>query len=153
MADKISIEHRSWNMSRIKGKDTALEVKVRKYLWHHGYRYRKNLKTLPGKPDIVLTKYSIVIFVNGCFWHHHNCKYGYVPKTRTEFWLNKFNKNIENDLKHEQQLRQMGYDVITVWECELKEDFDSCMSQLVDDIESLIDEKNKYNLSDEEYDV
>ena len=105
MADKLSPEKRSWNMSRIKGKDTAIEVRVRKYLFSQGFRYRKNVKELPGKPDIVLPKYHTVVFVNGCFWHRHQgCKYAYMPKSRIEFWQKKFNRNVENDSLHRREL-------------------------------------------------
>ncbi len=138
MDDRISRKHRSWNMSRIKGTDTSLEIKVRKYLWHRGYRYRKNYNKLPGKPDIVLTKYMIVIFVNGCFWHHHDCKLGYTPKSNVDFWINKFQKNRENDLKNIIELEQNGYYVITLWECELKENFEIRMQELIDEIENQI---------------
>ena len=135
MPDRISREKRSWNMSQIKGKDTSIEIIVRKYLFHHGFRYRKNVTTLPGKPDILLPKYKTVIFVNGCFWHHHyGCKLAYIPKTNIEYWIDKFNTNIENDIKHEKELKQMGYKVITVWECELKECFEYRMTELMSEI-------------------
>ena len=98
MTDRITPEKRSWNMSRIKGKDTKIEVEVRKYLFSKGYRFRKNDKRYPGKPDIVLPKYHVAIFVHGCFWHRHEgCKDATTPKTRTEFWLEKFDKNVKND--------------------------------------------------------
>ena len=98
MADRISPEHRSWNMSRIKGKDTKIEVMVRQYLFHYGFRFRKNDKRYPGKPDVVLPKYKTAIFVHGCFWHRHEgCKLATTPKTRTEFWMEKFAKNVAND--------------------------------------------------------
>ena len=100
MADVHTKETRSYNMSRIKGKNTKPEMLVRRFLHAHGYRYRLHDKKLPGKPDIVLPKYKTVIFVHGCFWHgHKNCKYFVVPKTRTEWWLNKINGNIANDAK------------------------------------------------------
>ena len=93
-------EQRSYNMSRIKGKDTKPEMLVRRFLHANGFRYKLHDKKLPGKPDIVLPKYRTVIFVHGCFWHgHKNCKYFVVPKTRTEWWLNKINGNIANDIK------------------------------------------------------
>lgn len=112
---------RSYNMSCIKGKNTKPEEIVRKYLFSQGFRYRKNDKKLPGKPDIVLPKYKTVIFVNGCFWHkHEGCKYFVVPKTRTEFWLNKVNRNQERDIEVHQKLASMGWYSITIWECELK---------------------------------
>ena len=112
---------RSYNMSQIKGKDTKPEELVRKYLFSQGFRYRKNDARLPGKPDIVLPKYKTVIFVNGCFWHkHEGCKYFVEPKTRTEFWMNKINRNQERDKEVKQQLAKMGWHSITIWECELK---------------------------------
>ena len=136
MPDHISKEKRSWNMTQIKSKNTSIEVKVRKYLYHKGFRYRKNFKDLPGTPDIFLRKYNITIFINGCFWHHHyNCKLAYIPKTRTNYWLKKLNKNIENDIKVEKLLVQMGYKVIIVWECELKECFEYRMKELIEEIE------------------
>lgn len=98
MTDTISKEHRSWNMSQVKGKDTKPEVQVRSWLFQHGFRFRKNDPRYPGKPDVVLPKYKTVIFVNGCFWHHHEgCRYAFVPKTRTDFWLVKFRRNRVND--------------------------------------------------------
>lgn len=138
MPDKISKEKRSWDMAQIKDKDTSIEVKVRKYLYHKGFRYRKNVKELPGKPDIYLSKYNTVIFVNGCFWHHHyNCKLSYIPKSKTDYWIKKFNRNIENDLKHEKELKQLGIKVITVWECEIKECFEYRMNELIEEIQHL----------------
>lgn len=112
---------RSYNMSRIKGKNTKPEEIVRKYLFSKGFRYRKNDKKLPGTPDIVLPKYKTVIFVNGCFWHgHKDCRYFVVPKTNTDFWLNKINTNIERDKRKQEALKELGWNVIVVWECELK---------------------------------
>lgn len=108
-------------MSRIKGKDTKPEMLVRTFLHANGFRYRLHVKNLPGKPDIVLPKYKTVIFVHGCFWHgHEGCKYYVVPKTKTEWWLNKINGNIFNDTKSEQALKVSGWKVITLWECDLK---------------------------------
>lgn len=110
-------------MSRIKGKDTKPEVMVRKYLFSQGFRYRKNDRRLPGTPDIVLPKYKTCIFVNGCFWHgHENCRYFVVPKTNTEFWQNKINRNIERDNENFNDLKKTGWKVIVVWECQLKKD-------------------------------
>jgi len=121
MADVHSKETRSYNMSKIRGKDTKPELLVRKYLHSQGFRYRLHLKTLPGKPDIVLPKYKVVIFVNGCFWHGHaDCKYYVVPKTRTDWWLNKITTNIKNDRLATSELLAGGWKVIDVWECELK---------------------------------
>ncbi len=121
MADVHSKAVRSYNMSRIKGKDTKPEMLVRRFLHGHGYRYKLHDKTLPGKPDIVLPKYNTVIFIHGCFWHgHSNCKYYVVPKTRTGWWLAKINGNIANDKKHLTALRKAGWKIITIWECQLK---------------------------------
>ena len=132
MTDRITPEHRSWNMSRIKGKDTKIEVKVRSWLFSKGFRFRKNDRRYPGTPDIVLPKYKTVIFINGCFWHRHEgCRYATTPKTRTEFWMNKFEKNVDNDRKHKEELETMGWRVITLWECELKKNsFEDTMNRL-----------------------
>ena len=119
MADSLTPERRSWNMSRIRGKDTAIEIKVRKWLYHQGYRYRKNVAKLPGKPDIVLNSYKTVVFIQGCFWHRHpGCKDATTPKTRTAFWEEKFSKNVSNDIKHKAELEAMGYNVVVLWECD-----------------------------------
>lgn len=132
MADRLTPEKRSWNMSRVHNTDTSIEVKVRKYLFSKGFRFRKNVKTLPGKPDIVLPKYKTVIFVHGCFWHRHEgCKDNTTPKTRTEFWEEKFRKNVENDRLHMESLRMNGWNVIIIWECEIEKDFDNTMDRVV----------------------
>ncbi|MFT4154335.1 very short patch repair endonuclease [Parafilimonas sp.] len=124
MADVHSKAVRSYNMSRIKGKDTKPEMLVRRFLHANGFRYKLHDKTLPGKPDIVLPKYKTVIFVHGCFWHgHEGCKYYVVPKTRTEWWLNKINGNIANDAKATAALKEQGWKIISLWECELKPAF------------------------------
>lgn len=137
MPDRITKEQRSYNMSKIKGKDTNIEVKVRKYLYHHGYRYRKNVKGLPGTPDILLTKQRIAIFVNGCFWHHHyNCKLAVYPKSRIDYWKSKIDKNVDNDVKNYNLLKQLDYKVMVIWECELNEAFDSRMKELIEEIEN-----------------
>ena len=135
MADRMTKKQRSINMSHIKSKDTSIELKVRKYLYHHGFRYKKNDKTLPGTPDIVISKYRVVIFINGCFWHHHyNCKHATLPKTRQDYWLKKIDRNVDNDLKHYKELEQLDYKVIVVWECEIKECFEYRMRELVNEI-------------------
>jgi len=121
MADVHSKETRSYNMSRIKGKDTKPELLVRRFLHKNGFRYRIHVKKLPGTPDIVLPKYKTVIFVHGCFWHGHDgCKYYVVPKTRTEWWLNKINGNIAKDKSAKELLNAEGWNVIEVWECDFK---------------------------------
>ena len=135
MPDNLTKEQRHKNMSAIKGKDTSIEVRVRKYLWSHGFRYRKNVKDLPGKPDIVIPKYKTVIFINGCFWHHHfNCRHATIPKSNNDYWVKKINRNVDNDIKNYNLLQQMDYNVITVWECEIKEDFDHRMKLLIEEI-------------------
>lgn len=147
MSDLISPEHRSWNMSRIGSKDTKIEIMVRKYLFSKGYRFRKNDKRYPGKPDIVLPKYRIVIFVNGCFWHQHpGCKNATIPKSNIEFWQKKLRRNAENDEKNNKILSEMGWNVITLWECDLKRNFEFCMEELIKNIEdSIHDNKNISN--------
>lgn len=133
MADVHDKATRSYNMSRIRNKDTKPEMLVRKFLFANGFRYRLNDKKLPGKPDIVLPKYKTVIFINGCFWHgHENCKYFRLPKTRTEWWKEKIECNIENDRKKQTQLTEAGYKVIIVWECEIKDK--SFYSTIIDEI-------------------
>ena len=135
MADSLSPEKRSWNMSRVKGKDTSIEIQVRKYLFSQGFRYRKHVSTLPGKPDIVLPKYHAVVFVNGCFWHRHpGCKDAYMPKSRMEFWQEKFDHNIQNDEQHRKELTEAGWKVITIWECEINKHFDKTMKSLISQI-------------------
>ncbi len=121
MADVHTKEQRSYNMSQIKGKDTKPEMLVRRFLHANGFRYKLHDKTLPGKPDIVLPKFKTVIFVHGCFWHgHKGCKYFVVPKTRTEWWINKINKNKNNDTKAIKALKKDGWKTIHIWECDLK---------------------------------
>ena len=114
-------ETRSYNMSRIKGRKTKPEEIIAKYLFSQGFRYRRNVKKLPGTPDIVLKKYKTVIFVNGCFWHmHEGCKYFVWPKDNSEFWKNKLLTNKERDEKEKKEMEKLGWKVIVVWECQLK---------------------------------
>lgn len=121
MPDVHTPEQRSYNMSRIRNKNTKPEELVRKYLFSQGFRYRKNVARLPGKPDIVLPKYKTVIFVNGCFWHGHNgCQYFVWPKNNAEFWKTKIEENIRRDKIAVEKLEQMGWKVVVIWECELK---------------------------------
>ena len=123
-------------MSRIKGKDTGIEVAVRKRLFSYGYRYRKNDKRLPGKPDIVFPKYKTVVFIHGCFWHmHSNCKIARIPKSNTDFWITKLNHNVEKDQKNKQQLERMGWKVITIWECEIENNLDSVTQMIVSELQ------------------
>lgn len=121
MADFLSSEERSIRMSRIHSVSTKPELLLRHAIWHRGFRYRVNAKTLPGRPDIVLPKYRTVIFVHGCFWHgHKGCKVYSVPKTNTEFWLAKVARNQERDQEVWRKLEAKGWSVIIVWECQLK---------------------------------
>ena len=118
---KVS-EQRSRNMSAIKSKNTKPEIAVRKVLHSMGYRFRLHGKDLPGSPDIVLPKYRTVIFVHGCFWHRHkDCKYATTPKTREEFWNNKFRSNVERDLEIQEKIKNLNWRSVVIWECEIKD--------------------------------
>lgn len=139
MADVHSPKTRSYNMSRIRSKDTKPEEIVRKYLFSKGFRYRKNDARFPGKPDIVLPKYKTVIFVNGCFWHkHEGCKYFVWPENNADFWKEKISANVERDQTIYRQLHQLGWNVLVIWECELKQkNRDDSLSKLVADIREI----------------
>jgi DNA mismatch endonuclease (patch repair protein) len=127
---------RSYNMSQIKGKNTKPEMLVRKFLFSKGYRYRLHVKNLPGKPDIVLPKYKTIIFINGCFWHgHENCKYYVIPKTRTQWWLDKINSTKQKDFENFLQLSESGWKIVTIFECELKGDkLNKTLNKLLDEL-------------------
>ena len=145
--DIISEERRSWNMSRIKGKDTKPELVVRSILHKMGYRFRLHRKELPGKPDIVLPKYKTVIFVHGCFWHRHKkCKFAYTPKSRVKFWKDKFAETVKRDKQHLKQLKENGWEVFIVWECETKD-----MDKLKKIINKISQEINCALLSSSDY--
>ena len=119
MVDKLTQEKRSWNMGRVRNKHTKPELIVRSLLHREGYRFRLHKKELPGRPDIVLPKFNIVVLVHGCFWHRHkNCSDATTPKTRTDFWKNKFAENEERDRRTKKALQQAGWKVIVIWECE-----------------------------------
>ena len=119
--DRVSAEARSRNMARVRSRDTAPEVKIRSLLHRLGFRFRLCDKSLPGKPDIVLKKYKTVIFVNGCFWHHHeNCPKSKLPETNGAFWEKKINSNVERDRKNKKQLVACGWRVIVIWECQVR---------------------------------
>ena len=120
MADTHSKEVRSMNMSHIRSKNSKPEEKVRKYLFSKGFRYRKNVRSLQGCPDIVLPKYKTVIFVNGCFWHHHDCGRFVWPSTNEEYWHKKIDGNVERDARNTEILKEQGWNVLTIWECQLK---------------------------------
>jgi len=143
MPDNHSKEIRSLNMSRIRAVNNSYEEQVRKYLFARGLRYRKNDKRYPGKPDIVLPKYKVMIFINGCFWHKHNgCKRAVLPKSNIEYWIPKLQANQERDKANRRYLEQSGWRVITVWECELKKDlFQQTMKRLYKIITTFSGEK------------
>ena len=119
MSDIFSFQKRSDIMSKIGGKNTKPEILVRKFLFSKGFRYRINVKTLPGKPDIVLPKYKTVIFINGCFWHGHNCKKGKLPSSNLDFWREKISNNKSRDDKNSDLLIKLGWKVIIIWQCEI----------------------------------
>ncbi len=138
MPDRMTPEQRHDCMASIHSEDTRPEQAVRRELWHRGYRFRKCVRTLPGTPDIVLPKYRTCIFVNGCFWHgHKGCSKFVMPKTRTEFWVNKIARNQERDLVNIQRLESIGWSAITVWECELGK---SSIENTMEKIESTLEE-------------
>lgn len=131
MADTITRERRSWNMSRIKGQNTGPEVRLRSLLHRAGFRFRIHAKELPGRPDIILPKYRAAIFVHGCFWHRHaGCRNATMPSTRTEFWQAKFDANISRDERNRAALQAAGWTVFTIWECELKSDAPGVVERL-----------------------
>jgi DNA mismatch endonuclease, patch repair protein len=131
MVDRLSSERRSWNMSRIRGKDTGPERRLRSMLHRAGFRFRLHDRKLPGRPDIVLGKYRSVVFVHGCYWHRHEgCPRATTPSTRTDFWLNKFAATVERDKRKTAELENMGWRVITVWECELESDPEAVLDDL-----------------------
>lgn len=144
MADVLTPEQRSYNMSRISGKNTKPEEMVRKFLFSQGFRYRKNDVRLPGKPDIVLPKYKTVIFVNGCFWHgHEGCRYFVWPKNNSEFWRIKINGNIQRDKHNHYILIKQGWHIIDIWECELKNgDANRTLTRVVQKLRSINPERD-----------
>ncbi len=132
MADNHTPEARSYNMSRIRSKDTGPEEKVRKFLFSNGYRYRKNVKALPGCPDIVIKKYKTVIFIHGCFWHMHDCGRFKWPSTNEEYWYKKINRNVERDQQNKMRLEAEGWQVIIIWECEImKNEFNETKKRII----------------------
>lgn len=136
MTDVHDIATRSYNMSKVRSVDTKPEMLVRKFLHSKGFRFRLHNKGLPGKPDLTLPKYRVVIFVNGCFWHgHEGCKYFVIPKTRTDWWLKKINRNKQLDNENFYVLQETGWNIITIFECELKKDSrDKTLNDLINKI-------------------
>ena len=122
MADIKSPEDRSYNMSRIRNKDTKPEEYIRKIFYEKGYRYRKNVSNVPGHPDAWFARYKVALFVHGCFWHRHeNCRYASIPKSRVEFWQKKFERNVERDKKVRDELIEKGIRILIIWECTTKQ--------------------------------
>ena len=140
MADNHTKEQRSYNMSKIRSTNSAPEEKVRKYLFSKGFRYRKNVRSLPGCPDIVLPKYKTVIFVNGCFWHMHDCPRFVWPSSNKEYWEPKIRRNVELDKINIELLQTEGWRVLIVWECELKKKtIEERLSRLSLELQSAVD--------------
>ena len=134
MADRISKQKRSWNMSRIRSKNTKPEIIVRNFLHSLGFRFRLTKPKLPGRPDIILKKYNTVVFVDGCFWHRHRgCKYAYNPKSRKSFWKKKFDDNVKRDLEVNKIYDELPWRILRIWECELTE---KKLSRLANEIKS-----------------
>ncbi len=142
MADIKSAEARSRNMARIRSRDTGPETWLRKELFACGFRYRKNVSSIPGHPDIWMAKYNTAVFVHGCFWHRHRgCKYAYLPKTRVEFWTEKFRKNMERDAAVQAQLEKSGIRQLVIWECAIRRAVrsDQQRTSLINDIRMFLD--------------
>ena len=138
--DVFSKSKRSDIMSKVSGKDTRPELLVRKYLFSKGFRYRKNVKDMPGKPDIILLKYKTIIFVHGCFWHgHEGCDAAKLPASNVDYWIKKISSNIKRDSQNIQQLRMLGWNIIVIWECELKPKIrKNILEQLIEKIKANI---------------
>lgn len=147
MADIKSPDARSLNMSKIRSRDTKPEMWLRKRLFERGYRYRKNANNIPGHPDAWLAKYNTAIFVHGCFWHRHrDCKYAYMPKSRVNFWQDKFQKNTERDQKAREELLAKGTKMLIVWECTVKKMMrqDEYFNEMIDKIEDFLHSRGKF---------
>jgi DNA mismatch endonuclease (patch repair protein) len=149
MTDVVDVATRSRMMAGIQGKNTKPEILIRKALHARGFRFRLHVKDLPGKPDLVLPKYRALIFVHGCFWHGHGCRYFKVPQTRPEFWLEKIGKNQRRDSLQEEALIAMGWRVLVVWECAVRSMRKDKSSVLVDLIASWLKNGSKYFQIDE----
>lgn len=148
MADIKSPEERSRNMAKIRSRDTKPEDYARKKLFERGYRYRKNVKNVPGHPDAWLAKYNTALFVHGCFWHRHeNCKYAYMPKSRVDFWAEKFRKNIERDGVVRQQLSEQRIRILIIWECTVKQMMksDATEREILDRIDIFLQSENDFS--------
>ena len=136
MTDRLTPERRSWNMSRIRGRDTKPELVVRRLLHEMGYRFRLHRADLPGRPDIILPRHKTVVFVHGCYWHRHpGCRFAYTPKSRQSFWNAKFTSNVARDQRNQRVLKEAGWRVIVIWECETS-DRDVLAQRLIADLKS-----------------
>lgn len=147
MADIVSPEQRSRNMSAIRSKDTKPEVYFRKLLFAEGFRYRIQEKTVPGKPDLFLRKFNVAIFVNGCFWHRHkDCKNAYMPKSRIEFWEKKFSDNLRRDATVKEKLQDQGIRQLIIWECTIKsmKRSDTVRLQIIDEVKAFFRGEPQY---------
>jgi DNA mismatch endonuclease (patch repair protein) len=135
-------EHRQWNMSRIRGKNTKPELLVRSILHRHGFRFRLHVASLPGKPDIVLPKYKIALFLHGCFWHMHGCKNSKIPSSRHDWWKEKLEANVRRDALQFEQLQSLGWNVLVVWECKFRrvsyEDFRISEENLIQELAQIV---------------
>lgn len=130
LLDNLSIEQRRYAMSRIRSRGTKPELVLRKSLFALGFRFRLHKKNLPGKPDLVFSKYNSVVFIHGCFWHlHNNCSDGRLPKSKLEYWAPKLNRNVERDLQHQTELGKLGWRVFVVWECQIKKDLNEAVQK------------------------
>lgn len=139
MSDNHTQEQRSYNMSRIRSTGSKPEEMVRKYLFSQGFRYRKNVRSLPGCPDVVLPKYNTVIFVHGCFWHMHDCGRFKWPTSNVDYWKPKLKRNVERDILNKDKLEDMGWNVLTIWECELKNNsIENTMERVCNFLRSLL---------------
>lgn len=135
MTDKLSRSHRSWNMSRIQGRNTGPEIRLRSLLHRAGFRFRLHVRDLPGRPDIVLPRYRTAIFVHGCFWHRHpGCRNSTMPSTRRDFWKKKFEENVKRDDRNRNALEDAGWSVAVVWECELEADAQGVLDRVTRDL-------------------
>jgi DNA mismatch endonuclease, patch repair protein len=130
MVDRISVSKRSWNMRRIRSKNTSPEIRLRKVLFSLGFRYRINCKGMSGKPDLVFPKYQSVVFVHGCFWHQHGCRRSNIPKSNVEYWTHKFRRNIERDACNQLKLEASGWRYLAIWECEINGNINNCVERV-----------------------
>ena len=144
MTDVFTNEQRRNIMSHIHGKDTSIEIRLRKALFAKGFRFRKNVKKMIGSPDIVLPKYKTVFFIHGCFWHRHKgCRYATTPKTRIDFWKEKFNRNIKRDRRQTKELIKDGWNVLVVWECEIKHNLDDIVNEIYKIVHYMVPSSSK----------